>query len=50
MYIIIGTTPKGEVFVVGYTTSRKRAERFVEDYDVVNGEYSTVEMQYSRSL
>lgn len=50
MYILIGFTPKGEVFVIGHTTSRARAERFVEDYDVVNGEYSSVEMQYSRSL
>lgn len=50
MHIIIGYTPKGEVFVIGHTTSRARAERFVNDYDTVNGEYSAVEMQYSRSL
>lgn len=50
MFIIIGTTPKGEVFVIGHTSSRKRAERFVNDYDVVNGEYSIVEFQYSRSI
>ena len=50
MYILIGTTPKGEIFVIGHTTSRKRAERFVRDYNVENGEYSCVEMQYSRSI
>lgn len=50
MYIIIGTTPKGEVFVIGHTTSRKKAENFVKDYDVDNGEYASVELQYSRSL
>lgn len=50
MFVIFGFTPKGEMFVIGHTSSRKRAERFVETYDVVNGEYSSVEMQYSRSL
>jgi hypothetical protein len=50
MYILIGTTPKGEVFVIGHTTSRKRAERFVNEYDVETGEFSQVEMQYSRNI
>ncbi|QFP95357.1 hypothetical protein SEA_YUUY_28 [Microbacterium phage YuuY] len=50
MFIIIGSV-KGEIFVIGHTTSRKRAERFVEDYpNGKEGEYNWVEMQYSRSL
>lgn len=51
MYIIIGYTHKGEIFVIGYTTSRKRAERYVNDFpDSGTDEYRSVEMQYGRSL
>ncbi|QKN87730.1 hypothetical protein IXEL_29 [Microbacterium phage Ixel] len=50
MHIILGYTVKGEVYVIGYTGSRKRAERFVEDYDDVNGEYYRVEIQTSHNI
>ncbi|AUX83366.1 hypothetical protein FDJ34_gp28 [Microbacterium phage Eleri] len=50
MFIIIGSF-KGEVFVVGHTSSRKRAERWVEQYPHgEQGEYNWVEFQYSRSI
>lgn len=51
MFIIIGYTHKGEVFVIGHTASRKRAERFVNDFPRGGtDEYREVEMQYGRSL
>ena len=51
MFIIIGYTYKGEIFVIGHTSSRKRAERFVNDFPADGTEeYREVEMQYSRSL
>ncbi|AVR56294.1 hypothetical protein PBI_ETNA_29 [Microbacterium phage Etna] len=50
MFIIIGYS-KGEAFVVGHTGSRKRAERWVEDFPHgTQDEYDYVEMQVSHSL
>lgn len=50
MYVIIGYTPKGEAFVVGHTTSAKKAQAFIDRYDTANGEYVEVEAQYSRNI
>lgn len=50
MYIILGSI-KGEVFVIGHTTSRAKADRFVSDSPHgKNDEYSWVEAQHSRSI
>lgn len=50
MHIIIGYTVKGEVFVIGHTASRAKAERFIENYDDINGEYYRVEIQTSHNI
>ncbi|UVG33814.1 hypothetical protein SEA_HERCULESXL_29 [Microbacterium phage HerculesXL] len=50
MHIIIGYS-KGEAFVVGHTTSRAKAERWVEQYP--NGEqdeFDYVERQTSHNI
>ena len=50
MHIIIGSI-KGEVFVIGHTTSKARAERWVEQHPHgLNDEYDWVERQSSHSL
>jgi hypothetical protein len=50
MHIIIGSI-KGEVFVIGHTTSKARAERWVEQHPHgLNDEYDWVERQSSQSL
>ena len=50
MHIIIGYF-KGEAFVVGYTTSKARAERWVEDHPHgINDEFDSVERQVAHSL
>jgi hypothetical protein len=50
MWVIIGSI-KGEVFVIGHTSSRRRADRFVDDFPHgVNDEYEWVETQHSSPL
>lgn len=49
-WIIIGSI-KGEVFVIGHTSSRRRADRFVDDYPHgVNDEYDWIEAQHSSPI
>lgn len=51
MHIIIGYTPKGEVYVIGHTTSRAKAEKWVADHpNGMNDEYDLVERQTSAVL
>ncbi|AUX83242.2 hypothetical protein PBI_RACCOON_29 [Microbacterium phage Raccoon] len=50
MHIIIGYF-KGEAFVVGHTSSRARAERWIEQHPHgINDEFDYVERQSSHSL
>lgn len=50
MNIIIGYF-KGEAYVIGYTGSKARAERWVADHPHgLNDEYDYVECQISHSL
>lgn len=50
MHIIIGYS-KGEAFVVGHTSSRTKAERWIELHPHgEQGEYDYVESQWSHTL
>ena len=50
MWIIIGSF-KGEIFVVGHTTSIKRAQRFIIDFPHgTQNEYDWVEYRNSVSI
>jgi len=49
MLILIATTFRGETFVIGHTTSRKRAEKFMESFDLT-AEYVSIETQRSTNI
>ena len=50
MNILIGYF-KGEAFVIGHTSSKARAERWIEDHPHgLNDEFDYVERQISNSL
>jgi len=50
MHIIIGYS-KGEAFVIGHTTSRSKAEKWVEAHPHgANDEYDYVERQSSHNI
>lgn len=48
MYVIIGTTWKGEQFAIGHTSSQKKAEKIVASYP--DDEYRTATAFYSRAI
>lgn len=50
MFVIIGSS-KGEVFVIGHTASRRKADKWVETYPHgINDEYDWVERQHSAGI
>lgn len=50
MHIIIGYC-KGEAFIVGHTTSRAKADKWIEQYpNGTQDEFDYVERQTSRNL
>lgn len=51
MYTVIGITAKGERFAIGHTTSKKKAEKVVDDINAgFDNEFVNADAYFSRSL